>query len=317
MAVKISIITPSYNQAEYLEQTILSVLGQNYGNLEYIIIDGGSTDNSVEIIKKYEKQLHYWVSERDSGQSAAINKGIQQASGEIIAWLNSDDLYCENTLHIVSDLFEKNSEVDIVYGDVINFDTKGKETRITNQFEINDFFSRVSIHQPGVFWRRSLHAEFGLIDEKLFYCMDYDLWMPLFLNCKSMRTEKVLARFREHGHSKTGSKPIGLYNEYALVVSRFFNSLSENTWSKKLTASGINYDKETKRYKLNEKYNESILSKIFWNYLQNCVETEYTKGDFLGVNRLFILNPHLLFHTKGLLIFLKTNSLFIFLRNKN
>lgn len=136
---KISIVTPSYNQGSYLEETILSVLNQKYPNLEYIIIDGGSTDSSVEIIKKYASYLSYWVSEKDSGQSEALNKGFNRASGEIIAWLNSDDLYCENTLHIIAEKFMEHPEVGIVYGDVINFMANGKETRITNQFDLFDF----------------------------------------------------------------------------------------------------------------------------------------------------------------------------------
>ena len=106
---KISIITPSYNQGNYLEQTIDSVLSQNYQNLEYIIIDGGSTDNSVEIIKKHQKHLHYWVSEKDSGQSEAINKGLKIAGGEIINWLNSDDYYTANALKTVAEHFEDES----------------------------------------------------------------------------------------------------------------------------------------------------------------------------------------------------------------
>ena len=113
---KISVITPSYNQADFLEETILSVLNQNYPNLEYIIIDGGSTDRSVEIIKKYEKHLSYWVSEKDDGQSHAINKGLQHATGEIICWLCSDDLHVSDTLYTVAELFRLNPEIALLHG---------------------------------------------------------------------------------------------------------------------------------------------------------------------------------------------------------
>src|SRR5580658_2018681 len=113
---KISIITPSYNQGQFLEETMLSVFNQGYPNLEYIVIDGGSTDNSVEIIKKYENRLTYWESQKDRGQTHAINKGFEKSTGEIIAWLNSDDVYCENALFIIADFFEKNIEANIVVG---------------------------------------------------------------------------------------------------------------------------------------------------------------------------------------------------------
>ena len=115
---KISIVTPSYNQAEFLERTILSVLNQDYPNLEYIIIDGGSTDGSVEIIKKYEKYLAYWVSEKDKGQSDAINKGFQKSTGDILAWLNSDDTYLSGTLFKVVKAFQENPNADLIFGNI-------------------------------------------------------------------------------------------------------------------------------------------------------------------------------------------------------
>ena len=113
LSTKISIITPSFNQSRFLEESILSVLNQNYSNLEYLLIDGFSTDRSIEIIKKYQEKIKFWVSEKDNGQSQAINKGFKKATGEIIAWLNSDDILLPNTLHAVEDFFLKNPTVDL------------------------------------------------------------------------------------------------------------------------------------------------------------------------------------------------------------
>lgn len=112
----VSIITPSFNQAQFLEEAILSVFNQDYPHVEYIIIDGGSTDGSIDIIRKYERRLKYWVSEPDSGQSEAINKGWNKSTGDIIAWLNSDDTYCPGALRAVAEVFEKNPETLLVHG---------------------------------------------------------------------------------------------------------------------------------------------------------------------------------------------------------
>src|SRR6266540_1502850 len=128
----ISIITPSYNQAPYLEQTIQSVLGQDYPRLEYIVVDGASTDNSFEIIKKYNDRLAYWISEKDSGQAEAINKGFARAGGEILAWLNSDDYYLPNTISAVVKCFEENPDVVMVYGDMLAVDGKGRTINVLN-----------------------------------------------------------------------------------------------------------------------------------------------------------------------------------------
>ena len=313
---KISIITPSYNQGKYLEETILSVLNQNYPNLEYIIIDGGSTDHSVEIIKKYASHLSYWVSEKDSGQSEALNKGFNKASGDIVAWLNSDDLYCENTLHNIAEQFVHHPEAGIIYGDVINFLENGEETRIRNQFELIDFFSRVSIHQPGVFWRKSVLTEKKPLDESLYYCMDYDLWMKLFLNSRSVRINKVLARFREHTDSKTHSRPLKLYAEYQKIVSRFFHSLPDKRWKEKLISSGVQYDAGKKTYLLANTYSESILRKLFNIYLGTCFEIEYAQRNIKAGNTLIFLNPQLLFRRRTLFLFFKLNSGLIFLKDK-
>lgn len=181
---KISIVTPSYNQAQFLEQTILSVLNQNYPNLEYIIIDGGSTDGSVEIINKYEKYLTYWASEKDKGQTNAINKGIQMASGEILAYLNSDDMYLKGTLSRVANYFQKYPQIDLIYGNVHLIDKNsqwiGDLKTIDYNFHIHLFDSSI-IPQPAAFWRRKPFYEINMLNEKVKMAMDGDLWFRFFL----------------------------------------------------------------------------------------------------------------------------------------
>jgi glycosyltransferase involved in cell wall biosynthesis len=303
---KISIITPSFNQGQYLEETILSVIEQKYSNLEYIIIDGGSTDNSVEVIKKYEKHISYWVSEKDSGQSEAINKGFKKATGEIIAWLNSDDLYCSNTLADIGKLFNDHQDATIIYGDVVNFSNSGKELYVVNQFEQFDFFSRVSIHQPSVFWRRSVFKEIGLLNESLHYCMDYDFWMRLFFNYRSVKANAVFSRFREHDHSKTNANPLSLYTEYQYIVSVFFNSISNNELKNRLVSYGIYFNRENNTYTLNREFAKGELKHLFCIFIERCVNIEYTKGHYKVVLNLFFKMPKLFLSLKNISFFIKS-----------
>lgn len=310
---KISIITPSFNQGKFIEKSILSVLNQNYPNLEYIIIDGGSTDDTLSIIKKYEKYISYWVSEKDRGQSEAINKGFNVATGEIIAWLNSDDLYCNNVLEEISKVFTQHTDVDIVYGDVINFSESGKESYVRNQFELYDFFSRVSIHQPSVFWRRKIMDEVGLLNENLHYCMDYDFWMRLFLNYKSLKIDMVLSRFREHGQSKTNSNPLSLYNEYQNIISVFFNSVSNSSFINKLIEYNIYFNSANSKYAIKYHFTDTELQKLFFIFIERCINIEYTKNNYKGVIFLFMKEPRLFLKFKNILFFVKS-FLLLFMR---
>lgn len=285
--MKISIITPSFNQSKYLEQTILSVLNQNYLNLEYIIIDGGSADNSVEMIKKHEKHIAYWRSEKDRGQSDAINKGLKKATGEIVAWLNSDDLFLPKTLQTVNAIFQTNPDVDLIYGDVINFYEDNKKTDYhTNQFNPYDFISRVSIHQPAVFWRKKILNEIGYLDESLYYLMDYDLWMRIFFTYKTMKANKPLAEFRIHDTSKTSSNPKGLYLEYRKILSRFFNSLDEPNILAQLRSLGIYVNDENKKYNIKAK--NLSLQKALRIYTHQCAVQEYSWKNVKKANTLFL-----------------------------
>ena len=202
----VSIITPSYNQADYLEKTIQSVLSQTYPKWEYIIIDGGSTDGSKGIIQKYESKLHAWVSEPDMGQSDAINKGFRLASGDIFAWLNSDDCYYPNAVMEAVNYLTSNPEVGMVYGDTDLIDETGKvigqfDARQTNYQRLMRGYG--NIPQPAAFWRAETWYRFGPLDTSLFFAMDYDLWVKFSKGTQIRYYPELWASFRVHGQGKT------------------------------------------------------------------------------------------------------------------
>ncbi len=204
---RISIVTPSYNQGCYIEETIRSVLLQNYPNLEYVIIDGGSTDETVDIIKKYEPWLTYWVSEPDRGQSHAIHKGFQNASGDICNWLCSDDTFLQETLcKVVKNI--KLGDPCWLIGNSILFDEatrKSVKLNIPASFSIDNLtrWRGFWIHQPSVFWNARLHKLAFDLDENLHYCMDIDLWLHFYLITRPEIIQSFLSVSRHHKNSKT------------------------------------------------------------------------------------------------------------------
>ena len=204
---KVSIVTPSYNQAQYLEKTILSVINQDYPNIEYIIIDGGSTDGSQEIIKKYESKITYWVSEKDNGQSDAINKGFRKCTGEIVAWINSDDLYVEGALSRVVKYFNEHPDVDMVHGNIDFVDEHGKFMKNvkTGDFTLQQLLVTNRVSQPSVFFKRKIFDQIGYLNESLHYIMDYDFWIKVARMSAIGHTGFTIAQFRLHGESKTVS----------------------------------------------------------------------------------------------------------------
>lgn len=205
MAIKISIVTPSFQQGQFVEETILSVLNQNYPDLEYMIIDGGSTDETVEVIRRYEDHLAYWISEKDRGQVHAINKGIERSTGEIFGFINSDDVYLPGTFDAVAEYFETHPEAEWVCGDTIMFG-EGLEDEL-----VETVVPKSAAHclcwaykasQPGHFWKRELIA--GGFDEAWPYDFDHDLYVRLLLD--GHRCEYIaqpFARYRLHEASKT------------------------------------------------------------------------------------------------------------------
>ncbi len=233
MNAKISIITPSFNQGQFIEQTIQSVLSQNYPNLEYIVMDGGSTDNTLDILKKYEDKLK-WFSEKDKGQSDAINKGLKMAYGDIVAWLNSDDYYLPGTLAKVATFFDKNSQAKWVSGDYQIVDEKGKDIhsfvigykrllRLFNSYSTLSFANYII--QPSTFWRRELISEIGYLNEEYRYCMDYDLWLRFMKNYPLHIIPSPLSAFRVHSTSKGGVEYEKQFDEELQIAKK--NNTSE------------------------------------------------------------------------------------------
>lgn len=205
---RITVVTPTYNRPEYLEETILSVLNQNYPNLEYIIVDGGSTDRRVfEIIRKYENRLAWWISEPDGGHAEAIKKGFDRSTGEILAWLCSDDTYLPGALRSVGEVFRQQPKVDVVYGHARLINEHGDVVRELRAVPYNRLalFAACSIHQASVFWRRALYERVGGVSLAYNrYATDHELFYRFAnANAKWYFLRQTLSTFRRHSHQTT------------------------------------------------------------------------------------------------------------------
>ncbi len=203
---RVSIITPSYNQAQYLEQCIVSVLEQDYPNIEYIIMDGGSSDGSVEIIKKYAHRLAYWVSQPDGGQSAAINAGLRRSTGEIWAWMNADDAYLPGAVSKAAAWLFEHPEHDIIYGDCIEIDANGANLHYRQSKKIEPSKMMTDgIHIPSgsTFIRRRVREHIGNLNESLHYVMDIEYWLRAFLKVSFGYVPETLSQYRIHAKAKT------------------------------------------------------------------------------------------------------------------
>lgn len=293
---KISIITPSFNQGQYLEQTIDSVLSQQYPNLEYLIIDGGSTDNSVEIIKKYEKYLTYWTSEKDNGQSDAINKGLMLASGEIVNWLNSDDYYEKDTLKKINTYFS--SEDILVFCGKSNIWQNNHLARKSAGTDIYTSLEKTiggaRIDQPETFFSMEAIRKMGLLNPSIHYVMDRAWWIQFLLHFgidKLKKTDDVLVNFRIHEHSKTANfqdlfykENINLYytlaTNYALKEADLFKRIADVELIPALSfplINDINVVQKSIHY--------------FW-YFQACMH--YAQNNYTEARKFFSLINHVL-----------------------
>lgn len=216
---RISIVTPSLNQAKYIEETIRSVLLQGYPNLEYIIMDGGSMDGSLEIIKKYEPWLALWVSEKDEGQSHAINKGFLSSTGDILAWLNSDDKYAPDAFRKVGLYFSQNANCKCLYSNLKVIDAENQEIGIwyARPASLESIYLENGIPQPTVFLRREILDKIGLLQEGLHYAMDMEYWIRIAKEYSFCFLDEILAEFRRYPHSKGGRFQIKFLEDYLSI----------------------------------------------------------------------------------------------------
>jgi len=220
---RVSIITPSFNQGRFLEESIRSVLEQSYPNIEYIVVDGGSRDESVEIIKKYQEHFAWWVSEKDKGHADALNKGFARATGEILAWLNSDDVYYPQAVAEAVALLKEHPEVGMVYGDADLIDNSGAAV---GQFAARQTDYRrmlrgsVHIPQATTFFRADLWRQVGPLDLSLFFSFDYDLWVRIAKVSQLLYVPKRWAKFRIHGEGKTIVNDDRCYPDMLRVLQR-------------------------------------------------------------------------------------------------
>jgi glycosyltransferase involved in cell wall biosynthesis len=296
MPPKISIVTPSFNQGQFLEETILSVLNQNYPNLEYIVIDGGSKDETVDVIRRYEDRLTYWASEKDRGQVHAINKGIAKATGDIFAFINSDDVYLPGAFASVADYFEAYPESEWVCGDTIMFG-KGHPTELIQSVVPESAAHCLSwaytAPQPGHFWKRSLVE--GGFDESWRYDFDHDLYVRLLLS--GHRCEHIplpFAAYRLHEASKTVADATRFMEEFDQSAEAYEGDLegSDRRWCRSTrflrlsyAASEAGQTKEGARWLMRAlvTYPEGLVQRNFWGCLRKLARSRGVAKSVEGV----------------------------------
>jgi glycosyltransferase involved in cell wall biosynthesis len=291
---KITIVTPSFNQGHYIEKTILSVLDQNYPNLEYIIIDGGSTDNSVEIIKKYETQLAYWVSEKDKGQSHAINKGLQRATGDIFNWLCSDDYLEEGSLEHIAEAFLKNKNIHCYAGGLRQFSLSGKTLWLYENMLMPDWEDTIRLRlvkQPAVYFSMKAIAQMGPLNESLHYSMDAEWLYKFFFLFKEenvLEDNTIIAHYLLHNNSKSGSQVAGFIKESDSIYRFFSKNKGLTSYVTLLELNELN-----KNYTFDENIlaavDKQLIERIVFYYLLRKSTKIFSEQDFVFAKQFLSL----------------------------
>lgn len=283
---EISIIIPTLNQGSFIEETIFSIINQNYPKLQLIIIDGGSQDKTLEVIKKYEKHIDYWESKPDSGQSEAINKGLAKCTGDVINWINSDDKLEQNALHNIAEIYNKFPQANLFIGKTIYFNHNG-EIRKSGRIIFSSPEKTIGfgqMDQPAMFYKKIIFEEIGRINEQLHYCMDLDLWLRYLLAYsteKIILTDSIWAHFRFHDSSKTIINNDQFEVEKELIYKFIFNN------------NGLKY---------------SILNTT--DELRNIQHSDYPKNKLL--NMKLCRNYHYLWRSDELSLMKRKKDAFVF-----
>jgi glycosyltransferase involved in cell wall biosynthesis len=217
----VSIVTPSYNQGRFLEATLRSVLEQDYPKLEYLVVDGASTDNSVEIIRKYADKINWWVSEKDSGQPEAVNKGLHRAQGEIVGWLNSDDVYQPGAIAAAVAAFQSHPEAGVVYGDALAIDADGRPFNLMHarQYSLVDLMAFNIICQPAAFMRRSVLEQVNYLNPAYHLLMDNLLWICMAGFAPLFYIPQTWAAARYHDQAKNRTRGAAYGREANILIN--------------------------------------------------------------------------------------------------
>ena len=302
--LKISIIVPSYNQGQFLEQTILSINNQSYRNFEILLIDGGSNDSSLDVIKRHQDKLHYWVSEKDKGQSDAINKGLKLATGHIITWLNSDDYYEPGTLQKVADLFMGDTGLDVIHGKARLFGQKNgdKIIGLSNDLRIWEYLPYMRFPQPSSFYRKKFLGGSNLVNEQLDYAMDFELVTRAALaGAKIKRTDELLSHYRLHPGSKSNHETRFL-DDWSQVVHRTLSSFEDGkVYAAHLEKLGMVPHPVNKKFDTSISLSEADIASVFLDHLHIQYHTRYRwqqKRECLEISE-FLRKHHNSFYHKN------------------
>jgi len=284
---RISIVTPSYNQGEFIEETIRSVLLQNYTDIEYIIIDGGSNDDTIRVIEKYSRWLSYWVSETDRGQSHAINKGFSKATGAIYGYINSDDLYEPGALSAIDEAFAGKPSAGLAAGICSIFDHEGEKRSFDPRWPGNlNHFVRTTFSstfgQPASFWTADLYNRVGGFDESMSYCFDREFFLKAGLSGTfPIMIPVKIARFREHSQSKTVTQAVRFHEDSIRILHRYG------------TACGLPIEEQIKCEKV-------MLNEIAYLRTFSIWQEKGRRQAILSFLRMITSSPSLLFQRKVL-----------------
>ena len=267
--MKVSIVTPSFNQGQFIERTLQSVAIQTGAQIEHVVFDGGSTDNTLDILNRFSPPVR-WVSEKDKGQADAVNKGIRATDGEIIGWLNSDDIYYPDAIARVVKFFEENPEFDVVYGmaDHIDLEDQAFESYPSEPWNFERLKETCFICQPALFFRRRVVKTHGLLEESLNYCMDYEYWLRLGkAGARFAYLEEKLAGSRLYAENKTLGARVKVHREINDMFKKRFGLVPDRwllNYAHAVVDTKVNREKTPKRYVI-EVVLRATLSAVRWN----------------------------------------------------